>query len=182
MMDKQQQNDGKSNSKLDQNQQENQLSQKTNIALIGFIGGMFWSALGQLAYYFHFTEVGPKVIITGWLSDKWTHGFLGVLIAILLYGLVSIVVAFLYYAFLRKVRSLSAGILFGIAIWAIVHYAFVPFFSDMKGIQDMDFNTLVTTVCLYILYGVFIGVSVSFDHSERVRQEETQQKEQNVQP
>ncbi|MEH6940362.1 YqhR family membrane protein [Bacillus sp. JJ722] len=182
MMENELQNGKKSDADLDQNQQEKQLSQTANVALTGFIGGLFWSALGQLAYYFHFTDIGPKVIFMGWVSDKWAKGFLGTVIALLLYGLVSILVAFLYYAFLRKVRSLSATILFGVAIWAIAHFVFVPFSPGMKAITDMDLNTLVTTLCLYILYGVFIGVSVSFDYSERLRQEELGQLEQDVQP
>lgn len=182
MMENELHNGKKSESDLDQNRQEKQLSQKENIALTGFVGGLFWSILGQISYYFHFTEVGPKVIMMAWASEGWARGFLGTVVALLIHGLVSIPVAFLYYAFLRKVRSLSAVILFGVAIWVIVHLVFVPFFPGMKGIKDMDLNTLVTTLCLYILYGVFIGVSVSFDYSERVRQKEMGQQEKNVQP
>ncbi|MGM9926221.1 MAG: YqhR family membrane protein [Bacillus sp. (in: firmicutes)] len=179
---KQQQNDSGQEQKYDQNKQEKPLSQKANVALIGFIGGAFWSALGCLAHYFNFTEVGPTVILSGWAPDRWAHGFLGTVIAILLYGLVSILVAFLYYAILRKVLSIFAGILFGIAIWAVVHLAFVPLFPGLKGITEMDLDSFVTTICLYILYGVFIGFSISFDANERARQKEMEQQEPNVQP
>lgn len=179
MMENQQQNE-KNDSQLDQNKQEKQLSQGANVALTGFIGGLFWSALAQLAYYFHFTEVAPKVILMGVFSDRLSHGIIGNLIAILLYGLVSIVVAFIYYAILRKIRSIFVGILFGAAIWALVHLALVPFFPGLLNIMEMNFNTLVTTLCLYILYGVFIGVSIGFDYNERSQQQKVNQQEQKM--
>jgi len=159
----------------DQSKQEKPFSQITNVALIGFIGGLFWSALGQLAYYFSFTEIGPKVIISGWASDRWRDGVLGGVVTIVLCGLLSIIVALIYYALLRKVNNLLICMLFGVGIWAIVHMAFIPFFPNLMPIKSMNMNTLVTTLCIYILYGVFIGISISFDESERKRMKEQEE-------
>ena len=162
----------------DQNKQEKPLSQVLNVALIGFVGGVLWSILGEGAYYFSFTEIWPRILISGWASDRWKDGFLGFFVTILLYGVLSILVAYLYYALLRKVNKLFICILFGVIIWAIVHVGFVPFFADMVTIKEMNMDTLVTTICLYILYGVFIGVSISFDESERTRLKELEQSSQ----
>lgn len=180
-MDQQPNSTESKNKNLDQNQQEKPLSTGTSVALIGFIGGMFWSALAMLAYYFNFTEISPKVIISSWAADAWMNGVLGFFILIILYGLVSIIVAFIYYATLRKVRNIFASIFFGLVLWACVHFALVPLFPDMLKITEMTIDTAVTTICLYILYGVFIGVSISFDESERKRKKEVEKHSSEVQ-
>lgn len=180
-MDRQQMNGKQNDSELDQNQQEKSMSPKAHVALTGFIGGVFWSAIAYLAYYFHFTEVGPKVIISSWASDRWANGALGFFITIILCGLASIVISFIYYVILRKVSSLLVTIVFGAITWAIVHLAFVPLFPSMKGIKEMDLNTLITTLCLYVLFGVFIGVSISFDEKERQRKKESKKQSSEVQ-
>ncbi|MGM9927354.1 MAG: YqhR family membrane protein [Bacillus sp. (in: firmicutes)] len=155
--------------KLDQNKQEQSISQGANVALTGFIGGVFWSALGELAYYFSFTDVGPRSLLSGWLSNRWKEGAVGFFIAVLLCGLLSIIVSYVYYWTLRKTSSLLICIVFGVCLWLLVHLVFSSFLPSMLSIGEMNANTIVTTICLYILYGVFIGISISFDESERKR-------------
>lgn len=175
----------------DQNQQQNKnrqakqekpVSQLGNVVLIGFIGGLFWSALGQLSHYFNFTEIAPMIVLSSWKANSWTDGYLGIIISILICGLAGIAAAFLYYWILRKQDKLFVCIIFGALLWLLVHLVLVPVFPTMPTIREMDFNTIVTTLCLYILFGVFVGVSVSFDESERQRQKELdQQQSENVQ-
>jgi len=157
--------------------QEKPISQIGNVFLIGFIGGIFWSVLGQLSHYFNFTEIGPTVVLGAWKASLWTDGYLGIIISILVCGFAGIAAAFLYYLMLRKQSQLFVSILFGVALWIIVHLVLVPLFPTMPAFREMDFNTIVTTVCLYILFGVFIGVSVSFDESERQGQKELDQQQ-----
>lgn len=170
----------------DQNQQQNNsrevkqekpISQIGNVFLIGFIGGLFWSAIGQLSHYFNFTEIGPAVVLGAWNRFSWTDGFIGIIIGILVCGLAGIVAAFLYYWLLRKQDQLLVSIIYGVVLWVLVHLVLVRFLPTMPVVQEMDFNTVVTTVCLYILFGVFVGVSISFDENERQRQEEVEQNE-----
>ncbi|MFP3489296.1 YqhR family membrane protein, partial [Staphylococcus sp. SIMBA_130] len=41
-----------------------------------------------------------------------------------------------------------------------------PMFIDLPTITKLDRNTVITTICLYLLYGVFIGYSISFEYHE----------------
>lgn len=163
--------------------QEKPVSQIGNVVLIGFIGGIFWSALGQLSHYFNFTKTAPTTVLGAWKTYSWTDGYLGIIISILICGLAGIVAAFLYYWILRKQSQLFVSIIFGALLWFLVHLVLGPIFPTMPTIREMDYNTIVTTFCLYILFGVFVGVSVSFDESERQGQKELdQQQSENVQP
>ncbi len=176
-----QSNNSGNNPELDQNKTEKPLSAGTSVALTGFVGGLLWSAVSLLAYYFNFMEISPRVLIYSWAADSWKHGALGIIVTILLYGLLSIGAAFLYYLFFRKVDHLFVGILYGAGLWAIIHTLLVPLFPGMKKINELSFDSLTTTICLFIIYGVFIGVSISFDESERQRKKEVQKKAEEMQ-
>ena len=159
----------------DQNQQERPMSQKTNVAIIGLFGGFFFSAFAYLAYYFHFMEVKPNFLISGWVSARLSDGWAGFILTVLLYGVLSIAVAFLYYFLLRKKDRLFVSIVFGAVVWGFVHFALPPLFPDMPRVRELDLNTFVTTVCLYLVYGAFIGVSISYDETERRMKQELEE-------
>ncbi|OKO91179.1 hypothetical protein BRO54_2880 [Geobacillus proteiniphilus] len=87
----------------------------------------------------------------------------------MLIGIISIAAALLYYALLRNICGMWAGILYGAALWMIVFYLFNPLFPNVQPVADLEINTIVTTLCLYILYGVFVGYSISFETQEMNR-------------
>ncbi|HEY4602615.1 MAG TPA: YqhR family membrane protein [Cerasibacillus sp.] len=133
----------------------------------GFIGGMFWSMIWLIVYVFNFTVVSPKAfLLRSWLKVEWTETFLGDVITILLSGLVSIGLAFLYYIFLKKSQSILAGIFYGIALWAIAFYILKPVFPQNPSLDELPFDTIVTTLCLFIIYGIFIGYTISYDYEQ----------------
>ncbi|MFP3339564.1 YqhR family membrane protein, partial [Micrococcus sp. SIMBA_131] len=88
---------------------------------------------------------------------EWKNEQLGQWIGILSIGLVSILVAFLYKITLVKINNMLAGLAYGVVLWIIVFYLLNPMFIDLPTITKLDRNTVITTICLYLLYGVFIG-------------------------
>ncbi|WP_199425713.1 YqhR family membrane protein [Thermaerobacillus caldiproteolyticus] len=159
---------------LEQNKREQPMSLLMKVMITGFVGGVFWSSLGYLAYFFHFTELSPNMILHPWALGDWKYGKLGNYIAIFLIGLISILVAFIYYAFFKQMKSMWAGIFYGVALWFIVFYVLNPIFPNLQPVSELERNTIVTTICLYILYGVFIGYSISFEAQEMNRQTKMQ--------
>lgn len=165
------------NSKLEQNQKEKPISFMTMVLLTGFIGGILWSGLGYLAYVFHFTEIRPNIILEPWALGDWKNQWLGTVISIIFIGVLSIVAALIYYAVLKKVKSILAGIGFGIAIFLLIFLVLNPIFPGMEPIGELKRNTIITSVCLYILYGTFIGYSISYEYQEQEYRERQDNKE-----
>lgn len=149
--------------KLEQNKKEEPLSPGARTAITGIFGGLFWGLIGYLAYLFSFTKVPPNVILEPWLIGDWKTGVLGQFISIFVLGLISILVAFGYLATLRKFDKIWISMLFGLVLWGIVFFVLNPVFPGIDPIREMDRNTLVTTLCLFVLYGTFIGYSISFE-------------------
>ncbi|RKQ37767.1 YqhR family membrane protein [Oceanobacillus halophilus] len=156
------------NNQLEQNKRnEDSMSLLARSLLTGFIGGLFWSTIAVILFYFNFSKVSPKsFILRSWLKTDWTSSWLGDLVSIVLIGVLSMIIALIYYGTLKKVKSMWVGVLYGIILWAIIFYLLQPIFNNVPGLFDLDTNTIVTTLCLYILYGIFIGYSISYDYHE----------------
>ncbi|MDV2685131.1 YqhR family membrane protein [Alkalihalophilus lindianensis] len=152
---------------LEQHEAEQQMSFPTKVVLIGFFGGLIWSLVGYFAFYFNFIRVGPALVFMPWAFGGWKETHLGQWLGVLVIAILSIGVAFLYKAILQKVLSVWAGLGFGLILWGLVFYVLNPFFPGLKSVQNLDSNTIVTSICLYLLYGVFIGYSVSYEYAEQ---------------
>ena len=166
-------NEQKKDPELEQNKKEQPLSTIMKVVITGFFGGVFWSYIGYCAYFFNFTDISPNMILSPWAVGEWKDSRLGNYISIFIIGLLSILIALVYYAVLRKMQSVWVGIIFGGALWALLFYVLNPIFPDLQTVGQLSRNTIITTVCLYVLYGVFIGYSISFEAAESERKQRT---------
>ncbi|MDC3414418.1 YqhR family membrane protein [Aquibacillus sp. 3ASR75-11] len=165
--------------KLEQNQNQNEkpMSAFVKAIVTGVIGGLLWSFLGAVTHYFNFSSVSPATfLIRSWLQTKWSDGWLGELLAIIALGLISILIAILYYALLRKMKGIWPSIVFGVVLWFLVFYLLQPIFPNIKSMTKLTSDTVVTTVCLFILYGTFIGYSISYEYYDSIKQNEPKSK------
>src|SRR5699024_9012112 len=133
--------------------------------LTGFIGGILAGTFGFIIYYFNISKVSPRsFVLTSWNDASWTEGKLGILLSIILIGLLSIVVSFIYFLLFKKVKSIWMGLVYGLLLWGIVFYLLQPIFTDVAPLTELNSSTIISTVCLYILYSVFIGYTISYDY------------------
>nr|WP_152976464.1 YqhR family membrane protein [Alkalihalophilus marmarensis] len=167
------------NEQLEQNEKEQQMSFPVKVVIIGFFGGLIWSLVGYFAFYFNFIRVGPALVLMPWALGDWKNTYIGQWTGVVVIAVISIGVAFLYKVILQKVLSVWAGVGFGAILWGLVFYVFNPFFPGLKTVQNLDSNTIVTSLCLYILYGVFIGYSVSYEYAEQHHELSNNQNEEN---
>ncbi|WP_059171105.1 YqhR family membrane protein [Bacillus sp. FJAT-27445] len=137
------------------------------VLLTGLWGGLFWSFIGQVGYYFHFTKISPRAVLGPWALGSWKNGWLGTLVAIVLIALISIGTAFIYSALLKKTGGILSGIGYGIVLFLLVFLLLNPMFPGISPFGRLDQNTMYTSICLFILYGVFIGYSISYDYKNR---------------
>lgn len=159
-------NEGNENPNLEQNKKEKPISQIGKVIVIGFIGGVFWSLLAYLASILNFTKISPNLILQPIAVGNWKSGTLGEFIGVALIGVLSIGVALVYYAVLKKFKSMYVGMIYGAALWGLVFFLLNPMFPDLQTVFELPRSTIVTSICLYILYGVFVGYSISFDYNE----------------
>lgn len=143
--------------------------------ITGFIAGVASSAMGYAAYYFHFTSIHPSVIMTP-LKSSWKNSWQGFLITVILYGILSLFVALLYYFALRKRKSLIWGIIYGVLLFAITFFVLYPVLPGIDLLMKYKTNTIITELCMFILYGLFIGYSISYEYEEILNLQKVQQR------
>lgn len=133
--------------------------------LTGLIGGAIWGTLGVVMYYFNFTEVNPKkFMLRPWKSVEWLSGWLGDIVTIIILAILSMIVALIYYILFKKVYSIWMGAVYGVIIWAIIFFLVQPLFPGTKQLTQLNKETIISTICLFILYGTFIGYAISYDY------------------
>ncbi|WP_175487406.1 YqhR family membrane protein [Alteribacillus persepolensis] len=143
---------------------EKDWSYHQKVASIGFFGGLFWSCVSYALHYLNFTKYGPAMAMLPWALPEWKNTYLGHLAGIVFIALLSIAVAFLYRFLFQKFYSIWPGIGFGAGLWILVFYLLQPLFPGVGPVNSLDTNTVVTTLCLFVLYGVFIGYSIGYEH------------------
>ncbi|WP_445490499.1 YqhR family membrane protein [Niallia sp. 03133] len=139
------------------------------IALViwtGIFGGVFWAIIGYIAYYLNFTDIRLNVILEPWALGDWKRRGLGTSISIGVIGVFSIAAAFIYYLLLRKFKKIWVGIGFGLVLFVLVFIVLNPIFPSMDPFLKIKRDTLITSVCLYVLYGVFVGYTISYEENE----------------
>lgn len=161
----------KDQQKFEQNSREETIPYPVMITITGFFGAVLWSLIGYLAYFFHFTEIRPNTLLEPWALGDWKNNWIGDLVAILFIGVIGIGAAFLYYLFLRKNSSIWAGIIYGSVLFIIVFLLLNPLIPSFNPITKLHKNTIITTLCLYILFGVFVGYTISYEYQEQKKQQ-----------
>lgn len=139
---------------------------KTTI-FTGFVGGFFWGSICLLIYYFNFLEITPKMyVLRSWITSNWTNTFVGDIASLLIVGILSIGISFIYYALFRKINSIWIGFFYGVILWMILFFFIQPFFPNIPNLNMLKKETIISSICLFILYGMFIGYSISYSYYE----------------
>ncbi|WP_313897308.1 YqhR family membrane protein [Bacillus cereus group sp. BfR-BA-01380] len=133
------------------------------IVQIGVFGGLFWGSVWYFLHIFSFTVAGPNYFLLPFALGNWKEGVWGNIAGIICMGIFSILVAFVYKAIFSKFEGLMPGIIYGLVWWGLLFFVIAPVAPVIKSMVEMPKETIVTTACIFILYGVFIAYSVSFE-------------------
>lgn len=157
---------------------EQPMSFMTLVVLTGLVAGILFSGMAYFAYLFNLTSIPTRVILEPWALGDWKKGWLGTIISIILFGGLSIIAAIIYYAMLRRFKSMWVGIAYGLALFLLVFLVLHPLFPGIDPLNKLALNTIVTSVCFYALYGLFIGYTISYE--EHTGQQETNSDKEEV--
>ncbi|MFT8871081.1 MAG: YqhR family membrane protein [Sporolactobacillus sp.] len=135
-------------------------------AVIGLFGGLFWSFTGLICHLLNFSKIGPELILLPLPLPGWKAQMAGGWLAVALLTLLSVPVAFMYSLLLGRLQSFWIGPCFGLLMWGVIFLVLPLGFQALPSLIDrkfIDWNTATTTWCLFLLYGLFIGRSITFE-------------------
>ena len=153
----------------EQNQHAKPMSMTMKVAITGFFGGVFWSFIGWAGYVFHFTEIRPNTVLEPWAVGEWKTMWIGTVISLFLIGLFGILAAFVYYFLLKNYQNIWIGLVYGMLLFLLVFFVFNPLFPGLNHITELKRDTMITTICLYLLFGMFVGYTISYEYNEKIQ-------------
>ncbi len=138
---------------------------------LGFFAGLIWGALKNLFYYLEFTKVVPLFLMKRLFTPTFTESWIGHLVGWGVFILFSMAMAVLYTALFSKIKGPWMGIGYGLAVWAFLYLLAGPVLGMLNWINKLDLNTIITEVCLFVLWGLFIGYSIAFEFTDERKNE-----------
>lgn len=136
-------------------------------AITGLFGGFFWASIGLVCYLLNFSKIGPALLFDPFPYWSWRSRLSGQMLAVAGISVLSVFVAMLYLVAFSRIKSMWFSIGFGLCLWGGVFFLCRPFLNHLPHLKNLDLNTLITSLCLFALYGLFIGYSISFDFEEQ---------------
>lgn len=139
-----------------------------NAILVGFFGGVFLAIVQLIFHYFNVSKVSHiKVLSIFHIQGSWIDKWYGYFFFISFIGVLSIVVTFIYYLLFKRFRSWLPGAFFGLGLWVLVGLL-IPFqLYELSFTSFYKSNTNVVSFSSLLLYGIFIGYSISYDEEMR---------------
>lgn len=131
----------------------------------GVIAGLLFSILYLVLYYFSFIKINPLTIFEVLFGEgEWINKWYAKLLFIMIISLLSMLFSLLYYATLKNIESWFAGVLFGVSAWCFLFVLIPLLFNNNQFLVNQTIHTNTTVFVLFLLYGLFVGYSISFDY------------------
>ncbi|MBW5446793.1 hypothetical protein GE107_12040 [Cohnella sp. CFH 77786] len=138
---------------------------------IGFFAGIIWGFVRWLAVALNFTSVPAAFLADPWVRRSALASGYWQTVGYVLFIVMSIVAAFVYYALLKPLRGPLPGLMFGAAWWAVFYLAVGPAIGAVPPLRKIGWNSILTDLCLFTVWGLFIGYSIAFEYHEDVKRE-----------
>ncbi len=138
---------------------------------IGWIGGIVF---GILYYFLSYFKLIDKYMVA---SLKLKYGFFslvthwyGKVFLLLIISVLSILIAIVYYVIAKKISKWYVGAIFGVVLWLIIYALFSMFLNQNYIINKQTVHQSINSLCLFVLYGLFVGYSISFAYKMETEQ------------
>ncbi|KQX46488.1 YqhR family membrane protein [Paenibacillus sp. Root444D2] len=133
---------------------------------IGFFAGFIWGAIKIVEYYLKFTKIVIGFLVEPFFKHDFLHTWLGTLIGWGIFTVFSIVAAFIYMVTMWKFQGPWWGLAYGALWWAVIYLLIGPLSGMTYWIKDLDLDTVLSDFCLFLLWGMFIGYSISIEYTD----------------
>lgn len=140
-------------------------------SVIGFFAGLIWGVTRWLFYELKFTVELPGLIVDPFFKSSYLKTGWGLVVGIASYIIFSILAALIYKALLGKLRGPWPGVFYGLGWWVVMFLILGPTLGFSRQITVAGWNTLFSELCIFLLWGLFIGYSIAFEFTDEASRE-----------
>jgi hypothetical protein len=139
--------------------------------MIGFYAGLIWGLVRWLATGLNFTSVSQAFLLDPFVERKVLGGLLWQVAGLAAFIVMSLLAALLYLLVLSRIKGPWPGLLMGVTWWGLGYAWAGPLVGAVPPLKQIGWNSLVTDFCFFLMWGLFIGYSISFEfHDESDRE------------
>ncbi|SFF01844.1 Conserved membrane protein YqhR [Paenibacillus catalpae] len=140
-------------------------------SMIGFFAGLVWGVIRWLFYELKFTTELPGLLVDPFFKSSYLKTGWGIVIGIASYIVFSILASLLYKVLLGKLKGPWPGVFYGLGWWAVIFLLLGPALGISRQITVAGWNTLFSELCIFLLWGLFIGYSIAFEFTDEASRE-----------
>lgn len=138
---------------------------------LGFFAGLIWGGIHWLFYGLHFTKVSPGFMAEPFFKHDFLNTVYGHLVGYSFFIVFSIIASLLYVLLLRKLKGPWPGLIYGLIWWAVIFIACSRLFLLQPPLK-MPWNTFITELCIFLLWGMFIGYTAAIEYTDERKREQ----------
>lgn len=138
---------------------------------IGFFAGLLFGMLRWMFYLMQFTKELPGFLVKPFYKDAFLAQGWGGVTGVVFFILFSIGAAMLYMLLMGRLKGPWPGIVYGAVWWALLFAAAGPFLGLTMPAWKAGWNTFSTEICVFVVWGLFIGYSIAFEFTDEASRE-----------
>lgn len=135
------------------------------IIIVGIVGGIISLFLFTFCFYFNFVTINPNFVLR-YFSDGLRSFWVDIILVSLIFIIFSVIASLIYSLLFRKKSEYYWGLFYGVLLFLLIFGLVHPIFFQETWIMYENIATFITLFCLFLLYGVFIGYSISYEYEE----------------
>ena len=143
----------------------------TYCLMLGIYAGLIWGLMRWLMYIVNFTSVIPGFLLEPFFRRSFLETYWGNLLGLGSFIVFSIVAAYIYKALLGKFTGPWAGIVYGVLWWGVLFASVGPLLGLMAPLQQLGWNTIIAELCVFTVWGLFIGFTIAFEFNNEESRE-----------
>ncbi|MFC3800132.1 YqhR family membrane protein [Cohnella sp. GCM10012308] len=138
---------------------------------LGLSAGLIWGMLRWLTVAMNLTKVPQAFLADPFIKRERLDTTAWHCTGLVLFVVMSIVAAYLYWLILGKLKGPWPGLFFGAVWWALLFLWIGPMTGAVPTFKEIGLGSIFTECALYLLWGLFIGYSFAFEfHNESARE------------
>ncbi|UPK42069.1 YqhR family membrane protein [Paenibacillus pabuli] len=141
---------------------------------LGFFAGFIWGGLHWLFYLLHFTVVPLGFLAEPFFKHKFIYTAAGHLTGWLFFIVFSVLASLIYTYTLKKWKGPLPGMGYGILWWLIIFVLVGPKLEMVKPLNRLTWDSIITELCFFLLWGLFIGYTVAMEFTDERKREPEQ--------
>ena len=143
---------------------------------LGFFAGLIWGAIHWVFYMFHLTKVIPGYLGESFFKHTFLKSGSGQIVGWLLFILLSAIASVIYVLLFRKLKGPWPGMVYGLVWWIMIFTLAGPPLHMVKPLKYLGWNSIISEICLFLLWGLFIGYTIAVEFTDERKREPKQAK------